>query len=71
MFGGYADLRETLRFCLTGEVAGGREATRDPLNQPVVLMNLLDHLEPTVRAIARRWSPAGGATSSARGGGPR
>jgi pimeloyl-ACP methyl ester carboxylesterase len=46
VFGGYADLRETLRFCLTGEIPGGRAAPRDPLNQPVVLMNLLDHVEP-------------------------
>lgn len=45
VFGGYADLRETLRFSLTGEIAGGRVAVRDPLNQPVVLMNLLPHLE--------------------------
>ncbi|MDQ3367554.1 MAG: hypothetical protein M3680_19200 [Myxococcota bacterium] len=46
VFGGYADLRETLRFCLTGEVEGGRTAVRDPLNQPVVLLNLLDALRP-------------------------
>jgi pimeloyl-ACP methyl ester carboxylesterase len=39
IFGGYADLGETLRFCLTG-------ATRDPLNQSVVLINLIDQLEP-------------------------
>ena len=38
VFGGYADFSETMRYCLTGE-------GRDPLNQPVVLMNLLDHLE--------------------------
>jgi pimeloyl-ACP methyl ester carboxylesterase len=44
IFGGYADFHETLRFCLTGEVASGREAVRDPLNQPVVLMNLLDQI---------------------------
>jgi pimeloyl-ACP methyl ester carboxylesterase len=44
VFGGYADFHDTLRFCLTGEVASGRAATRDPLNQPVVLMNLLDHI---------------------------
>lgn len=50
IFGGYADLRETLRFSLTGEVAGGRAAVRDPLNQPVVLMNLLAQLEPAVGA---------------------
>ncbi len=45
IFGGYADFHETMKFCLTGEVASGRHATRDPLNQPVVMMNLLDHLE--------------------------
>jgi pimeloyl-ACP methyl ester carboxylesterase len=46
IFGGYADLRETLAFCLTGEIPNGRTAVRDPLNQPVVLMNLLDHVRP-------------------------
>lgn len=58
VFGGYADLRETLRFSLTGEIAGGRAAVRDPLNQPVVLMNLLDHVEPPVpdrAALAAAW----------------
>ena len=38
IFGGYADFHETMRYCLTGE-------GRDPLNQSVVLMNLLDHIE--------------------------
>jgi len=37
IFGGYADFHETMRYCLTG-------AGRDPLNQPVVLMNLLDYI---------------------------
>lgn len=45
IFGGYSDFHETMKFCLTGEVASGRQATRDPLNQPVVLMNLLHILE--------------------------
>jgi pimeloyl-ACP methyl ester carboxylesterase len=45
IFGGYADFHETMKFCLTGEVAGGRQAARDPLNQPVVLLNLLDLIE--------------------------
>jgi pimeloyl-ACP methyl ester carboxylesterase len=45
IFGGYSDFHETMRFCLTGEVASGRAAVRDPLNQPVVIMNLLDHIE--------------------------
>ncbi len=44
IFGGYADFHETMKFCLTGEVASGRKALRDPLNQPVVLLNLLDHI---------------------------
>ncbi len=46
LFGPYAEFGPTLRFCLTGAVDSGRVASRDPLNQPVVLMNLLDHLEP-------------------------
>jgi pimeloyl-ACP methyl ester carboxylesterase len=54
IFGGYADLRETLQFSLTGEVAGGRAAVRDPLNQPVVLMNLLDQLDPPAPTGADR-----------------
>jgi pimeloyl-ACP methyl ester carboxylesterase len=37
VFGGYADFQDTMRYCLTGD-------GRDPLNQPVVLMNLLDHV---------------------------
>jgi len=44
IFGGYADFHETMKFCLTGEVSTGRQATRDPLNQPVVLMNLLEYI---------------------------
>jgi len=50
LFGGYADLRETLRFSLTGEISGGRAGPRDLLNQPVVLMNLLEQLEPALGA---------------------
>jgi len=38
IFGGYKDFHATMRFCLTGP-------TRDPLNQCVVMLNLLDHLE--------------------------
>ena len=37
LFGGYAELKATLAFCLTGE-------RRDPMNQPVVFINLLDHV---------------------------
>lgn len=56
IFGGYHDLPETLRFCLTGEAPGGRTVVRDPLNQPVVLMNLLAQLpcaDPV--ALAGAW----------------
>jgi pimeloyl-ACP methyl ester carboxylesterase len=45
IFGGYADFHETMRFCLTGQVSSGRDAIRDPLNQPVVLLNLLSFIE--------------------------
>ena len=45
IFGGYSDFHAVMRFCLTGQVESGRQATRDPLNQPVVLMNLLHILE--------------------------
>jgi pimeloyl-ACP methyl ester carboxylesterase len=50
IFGGYADFHETMKFCLTGEVSSGRQATRDPLNQPVVLLNLLDYILPAGRS---------------------
>ncbi len=56
IFGGYADLPETLRFCLTGEIAGGRTGPRDPLNQPVVLMNLLHLIDCADRdGVAAAW----------------
>lgn len=38
IFGGYADFHATMRYCLTGD-------GRDPLNQSIVLMNLLPHIE--------------------------
>jgi pimeloyl-ACP methyl ester carboxylesterase len=58
IFGGYADFHETMTFCLTGAVASGREATRDPLNQPVVLLNLLeliDHEREQTDALMAWW----------------
>jgi pimeloyl-ACP methyl ester carboxylesterase len=58
IFGGYAEFQATMEFCLTGKVASGREAARDPLNQAVVLMNLLDHLEPPCAdpaAVTAAW----------------
>lgn len=44
LFGGYADWGRTIRFCLGNGEDGAAPKKRDPLNQPVVLMNLLDHL---------------------------
>lgn len=67
VFGGYFDFASTIRFCLTGEiearhgdssdVSGKRPPTRDPLNQPVVLMNVLEALDvpPDDRAVLRLW----------------
>ncbi len=48
IFGGYSDFHATMRYCLTGE-------GRDPLNQPVVLMNLLEHIAPHVADDLRTW----------------
>lgn len=58
LFGGYADWSATIRFCLTGEIDGHAHIDRDPLNQPVVFMNLIDDLngapaEPA--ALLRTW----------------
>ena len=44
IFGGYADFHATMKFCLSGVTGSGRACVRDPLNQPVVMMNLLPHL---------------------------
>jgi len=58
IFGGYATFQGTLEFCLTGAVPSGRRAPRDPLNQPVVLMNLLAQLDPPCAdhaAVSAAW----------------
>ena len=58
VFGGYASLRDTLAFSLTGTLASGRTAARDPLNQPVVLMNLLHLFDLNAadrEAVAAGW----------------
>lgn len=44
LFGGYASWQETIDFALTGEIDGRPHTVRDPLNQPVVFMNLVDEL---------------------------
>jgi pimeloyl-ACP methyl ester carboxylesterase len=48
LFGGFADFRASVRFCLTGRADyQGKELamTHDPLNAPVVWMHLLDVLQ--------------------------
>lgn len=49
VFGGFADFDATVRFAVTGRAEGPDGETlflaRDPLNTPVVFMNLADHLE--------------------------
>jgi pimeloyl-ACP methyl ester carboxylesterase len=47
-FGGYADLDAALRFCLDGEMqtaSGSVSLKRDPLNAPVLFLNLLPYLD--------------------------
>ncbi len=47
-FGGYADFREVIRFSLSGGRRAGEDGgpvPYDPLNRPVVVMNLLDDME--------------------------
>jgi len=41
VFGGYSDFEDTLRFCIHGR----NGASHDPLNRPVVFMNLMRFLE--------------------------
>ena len=48
IFGGYSNFHDTMRYCLTG-------TGRDPLNQPVVLMNLLEIVDPTGAEDLRHW----------------
>jgi pimeloyl-ACP methyl ester carboxylesterase len=54
VFGGYADFVDAIRFCLSG-----REGLpHDPLNRPVVFLNLLEHLEGAPRdprALVAAW----------------
>lgn len=50
-FGGYADFREVIRFSLSGGHDG--RVPYDPLNRPVVVMNLLDDMEDVPPGIGR------------------
>ena len=47
LFGGFADFRDAIRFCIAGSDEPGR--AHDPLNRPAVYLNLLDHLDPAPR----------------------
>ncbi len=55
LFGGYASLFDTLRFC----VGGNHGRPRDPLNNPVVFLNLIEHIEELPAehrdAMTRAW----------------
>lgn len=58
LFGGYADFAETIRFVLTGEVDGAVRADADPLNRPVLYLNVLDAIAERPRdtdALTEAW----------------
>ncbi len=56
VWGGYADFREMMKFCLTGALSNGRQGTRDPLNQSVVLINLMHLIDcPDRAAVIEGW----------------
>lgn len=60
LFGGFFDFDAAIRFAITGhaEHEGKRlDVARDPLNAPVVFMNLLPYLETNAdrRAVAEAW----------------
>ena len=60
LFGGFADFGATVRYAITGEAAHRGRTLRvahDPLNAPVVWLNLLPHLEGRgdVALVARAW----------------
>jgi pimeloyl-ACP methyl ester carboxylesterase len=53
VFGGYADWATSLRFALTGQVGDQKVGVNDPLNRPVVYINVADQLfdDPNERAL--------------------
>ncbi len=52
VFGGYAHLRQTMHFCMTGTIDGEEVAVHDPLNRPILFMHVLDHLDHGLDADA-------------------
>ena len=55
VFGGFADFGAAIRHCLG---VGPADTPRDPLNQPVVLMNLLEDLDSVpadTEAVVKGW----------------
>jgi pimeloyl-ACP methyl ester carboxylesterase len=60
VFGGYAEFLPTVRFAVTGRASfdgASHDLARDPLNAPVVFLNVLEHLDvPGDRgALADAW----------------
>lgn len=59
-FGGYAEFEAAVRFCVDGVMRtpeGDRTLTRDPLNSPVLFLNVLGLLDagPDTRALEAAW----------------
>lgn len=58
VFGGYADLGQTLAFCLGAGPSPPGAPPRDPLNKPVVFMNLMGQIQPPPahpEALSAAW----------------
>ncbi len=55
LFGGFHSLEVAMRFSLTGKAPGQPEVPYDPLNRPVVFLNLLDVLPEAARDVAAAW----------------
>jgi hypothetical protein len=58
VFGGYADFARTLAFALGDRTVAPDAPAKDPLNQPVVLLNLLDEIDDDGAdkgAVALAW----------------
>lgn len=69
-YGGYGDWEETFRFCLTGELNGEKASSHDPLNRPVLFLQLLDYLEHDLdlrKTLGKGWDTFIRATWSTAG----
>ena len=57
-FGGYADFRDTVRFCMTGMIGDEKYGLHDPLNSPVGFVNFVDAMDvapPDTSLLKRAW----------------